>query len=183
MGSVIWHEQQVTVTNFNLILWIKPVLENLLLGMDMPLFKTRHSKKFNPLHGSLNRNLSPYAQSYDEYSVKCEKLAKLVGTDSFLWCIPKEIQFEHYEHCKPVEWEISVDDNRRILGFVDDCLWFQYLNEGGLLPINIFSCRQPPSSAYSVLVKFPLLKVEIIRKTVFRVITPTKVDIISEEHF
>lgn len=149
----------------------------------MPLLKTRHSVEFNPLCGPLNRSRSPYAESYDEYPVKCENLAKLVGTNSFLWCIPKEIQFEYYEQAKPVEWEINVNNSRRILGFVNDCIWLQYLNKGGLLPINVFSSSQPPSSDYSVLVKFPLLKEERIRKTVFKVIEPTKAHIISQESF
>ena len=161
----------------------KPGAENLLLGVDMLLLKTRHSKEFDPLCGPLNRSLSPYAESYDEYPVKCENLAKLVGTNAFLWCIPKEMPFEYYEQAKPVEWEINVIDNERRLGFINDCIWHQYLKKGGLLPINVFSSSQPPSSDYSVLVKFPILKEELICKKVFKVIEPTKAEVISKESF
>lgn len=148
----------------------------------MPLLKTRQSEDFDPLRGPLDRSRSPYAESFDDYPAKCADIAALVGTDSFLWCYPEKRPFQFYEGVKPVEWVINVSDNR-VLGFVDDERWFQYVKEGDYLPRSVFSASRPPVDEYSVLVNFPLRKEELVRKTVFEFISPTEAKIVSEEDF
>ena len=148
----------------------------------MPFLKTRHSADFDPSRGPLDRSRSPYAESFNDYPDKCTVLASLVGTDSFLWCYPMEYPFRFYECAKPVEWMINVSDNR-VLGFVDDERWFQYVKDGDYLPRSVFSASGPPAKECSILVSFPLSKEELVRKTVFQFISPTKAKIVSKEDF
>lgn len=147
----------------------------------MPFLKTRHSADFDPLCGPLDRSRSPYAESFDDYPDKCAVLASLVGTDPFLWCYPMKYRIRYYEGVKPVEWMIKVSGNR-VLGFVDDERWLQYLKDGDYLPRSVFSAFRPPAKECSILVTFPLRKEELVRKIVFQIISPTEAKIVSEEY-
>lgn len=148
----------------------------------MHLLLTRHSLKFNPLGCELDSAQSPYADCYHDYPKKRHELARLVGTDMFLWCIPASCKFDFFEHVKLVEWKIRVSDER-ILGFVNDSRWFQYLEGKDDLPRSAFSASNPPTEKYSILVKFPLRRDELVSKTVFRFKSPTDAEILSEENF
>jgi len=148
----------------------------------MHLLLTRHSLKFDPLDCELDPKQSPYADCYPDYAKKRSKLARLVGTESFLWCISANQKFHVYGSDKPVEWEIKVDDNR-VLGFVNDNIWFRYLEGNDSLPRTVFCASKPPAEEYSVLVKFPLKQEELVCKRVFRFVNPDKAEIISEEKF
>lgn len=148
----------------------------------MPFLKTRHSVDFDPSCDPLDRSRSPYTESFNDYSDKCAVLASLVGADSFLWCYPVEHSFRSYESVKPVEWIINVSD-KRVLGFVDDERWCQYLEDGNYLPQSVFSTSGSPAKECSILVSFPLNKEELISKTVFQFISSTKAKIVSKEDF
>jgi len=96
--------------------------------------------------------------------------------------LPAAREFPRYEFVKPVEWKIEVHDNR-ILGFVDDKRWDEYLKGTGSLARGVFSHSCPPAHEheYSVLVKFPLRKEELRCKTVFRIATPDQATILSQK--
>ena len=153
---------------------MKPVL--------MYSVRTRHSLEFDPLTGSLNPALSPYVGTYDDYPMKRRELAQLVGTESFLWCIPATRKFSCYEPDKPVEWEIKVHDNR-VIGFVHEERWSQYLEGTYRLLRTVFSASTPPAAEYSVLVQFPLREEELVHRTVFRYISAMKADVMCEQEF
>ena len=148
----------------------------------MHLLLTRHSFDFDPVTCELDPAQSPYAECYDEYTKKRHELARLVGTDMFLWCIPAKHKFDFFENVKLVEWKIRVSDNR-ILGFVNDSRWFQYLEGKDDLPRSAFSASNPPQEKYSVLVEFPLKREELVSKTVFRFKSSREAEILSEENF
>lgn len=140
---------------------------------------TRHSEIFNPLVTKLDRNKSPYTRAFIDYSKKCDDLAKLVGTSNFIWCVHENEPFEEYDPTIPVEWLLDVQDENRILGYVDDKLWVEYLMNGGYLPNTTFSKFKPMSGKHSVLVLYPLLKKELMKKTIFN----QDEEVISEQFF
>lgn len=148
----------------------------------MPQFKTRHSEDFDLLSDALDRRRSPYAESYSDYPTRCQHLASLVGSDTFIWCIPGRHKFRAYEHEKPVEWVINVSEER-ILGFVDEARWYQYLAGGDHLAGSVFSTSRPPSEEYSVLVAYPLRREELVRKIVFDIISIEEANVASVEDF
>ena len=59
------------------------------------------------------------------YVQRRSELAKLIGTEQFIWCVPVERGFGYYELDKPVEWTICVSPNR-ILGYVNVDRWSQF---------------------------------------------------------
>ena len=148
----------------------------------MHLLRTRHSLEFDPLTAELDPGLSPYADCYDDYPLKRKKLGCLIGTDSFLWCIPAQRKFRHYESAKPVEWEIKVS-NTRVLGYVDDQRWHDFLEGRSFSIDKVYFKRTPPSNEYSVLVYHPLYREEIQRMIIFRFIKSNEADIICERDF
>ena len=102
----------------------------------------------------------------------------------FLWCLPAARPFPRHEIAKPVEWVIKVRANR-ILGFVDDKKWDEYLKDKGPLDREVFAAVPPPAHEheYSVLVTFPLQKEELVCKTVFEFVTPDEAKIRGKEKF
>jgi hypothetical protein len=153
------------------------------VGQDnMILLRTRHSLHFNPLSSKIEPDKSPYASMYTDYKSKRMEIGKLIGTNDFIWCIPLARSFKHYEKIKPVEWEIQVSNNR-ILGYVNDEEWVNYLEERSTSVSKIYYHSPPPASNYSVLVSYPLIQNEIVKTTIFRIITSDKVEIICERIF
>lgn len=152
------------------------------VGSSMISLRTRHCLLFDPTSSELDPNLSPYADSYTDYNSKRIELGRLIGTNDFIWCIPATRTFKFHEIIKPVEWEIRVSDNR-ILGYVDEQRWFDYL-EGRISSLSgVYFRSSVPNSDYSVLVIYPLTQNEIVKMTIFRFITPEKAEILCERTF
>ena len=148
----------------------------------MTLLRTRHSLEFNPLSSPLDPDLSPYAESYEDYKTKRQDLGRLVGTNDFIWCIPASRDFRHYEIIKPAEWVIQVRDSR-ILGYICDQNWFDYL-EGRRSDLEgVYFQDNPPEYEYSVLVDYPLQQDEIKAMRIFRFIDPDHADFYCERQF
>lgn len=155
-----------------------------MFGKVMDLLRTRHSLGFDPVTDKLDPAGSPYADWIRDYPQKRRKLACLVGTELFLWCLPAAREFPRFEEIKPVEWVIKVHANR-ILGFVDDERWKEYLEGTRSLHRGVFSTVGPPAHEheYSVLVKLPLRQEELVSKAVFKIASPDKAEILSREKF
>ena len=144
---------------------------------------TRHSLEFDLLAGELITDYSPYAESYpNDYVSKRAELGKLVGTNSFIWCIPVDRHFQYYEMCKPVEWTVQVSESR-ICGYVHDQNWFEYLEGRQSSITHVYYPDTPPSAGYSVLVRYPLKEGELLQMKIFRFRTSDKADILCVKHF
>ena len=83
---------------------------------------------------------------------------------------------------KPVEWEIGVHRDR-ILGYVNDDRWDQFLKDGEYLPSGVFSACHPQTPNSSVLVAFPLRQEELVRKIVYDIENPHDAKVVSVEEF
>lgn len=148
----------------------------------MILLRTRHCLEFNPTSSPLDPDLCPYADSYDDYTIKRKALGQLVGTDDFIWCIPKERQFAKYEMIKPVEWIIQVNEDR-VRGYVHDQNWFDYLEGRKASHEEVYFTDYPPEAEYSVLVDYPLREDDIIEMKIFQIIDPNHAGILCQRHF
>ena len=146
----------------------------------MPRFLTRHSEGFLLTEGGVDPTLSPYAEGFPDYPNKVAALRRVVNVEQFLWAIEATRCFPHYEMSKPVEWEVSVSEER-VIGYIDDELWFAFV-EGRLpeLP-SCFSKLPPACERFSVLLPFPLNPSEVLVKRVYCVKTPDKAFVVSEE--
>lgn len=143
---------------------------------------TRHSADFDPLGEQLYPGLSPYTESFHDYVQKRYELAQLVGTDQFIWCVDERCPLRHYESVKPIEWHIKVDV-ARILGFVSDHQWDAFLKGHADHADGVLSRVYPPGNGYSVLVRFPIRRDELVKRIRYHVHSPDKADIVEEEFF
>jgi hypothetical protein len=146
------------------------------------LLRTRHGLLFDPVSNELDPSLFPYAEMYVDYNSRRMELGRLIGTNDFIWCIPATSTFKFYEVIKPVEWEIQVS-NSRILGYVNDQEWFNYLDGRNSSLSGVYSRSSLSISDHSVLVSYPLTQNEIVKMTIFRFIKPNKAEILCERMF
>jgi hypothetical protein len=105
---------------------------------------------------------SEYAKTHPHYVERVGRLARLVGTDQFVWCIDESSEFAFARPEPKYEWLIEIERGR-ILGYVQDDPWSQYIDGADLQIEEIFSTSRPSETGVSYLVKFPLLDAELIR--------------------
>lgn len=144
---------------------------------------TRHSADFDLRHDRLDPSRCPYEESCPGYVHRRSQLAKLIGTEQFIWCVPAERGFEYYESDKPVEWTICVSPDR-IVGYVNVDRWSQFF-QGNIASLNgIYSdLDRGAEERWDILVKYPLHDCEVLGRVRYRIITPDGAEIIDEESF
>lgn len=146
-------------------------------------FLTRHSEDFDLRHDPLDPSRCPYERSHPGYVQRRSKLAKLVGTEQFIWCVPVERGFEYYELDKPVEWTICVRPDR-ILGYMNVDRWSQFFQSNVTSLRGIYSdLDRGAEEGWDILVKYPLHDCVILKRVRYRVITPQRAEIIDVESF
>ena len=86
--------------------------------------------------------------------------------------------FRYYEQIKPIEWEVGVS-TERLLGFVDEIRWMNFLQKSSSLSGVYFRTR-PPEGRLSVLLPFPLHPEECLKRRVFQWLSPESAELIEE---
>lgn len=144
-------------------------------------YKTRHGPAFCLRSCRwIDPRRSCYARLYPGYPEMVEVLGKRVGTDQFLWAVEEEREMP-YSPTKPVEWVVSVLRDR-VLGYVNDDLWNEYLRgEQVLLDQRCFERQRPVTGDFSVLLSFPLRDNEIVCRRVNEFVNPHTPKVIREE--
>jgi hypothetical protein len=133
----------------------------------MPDFLTRHSEGFSLTNGRIECGLSPYVESFPNYAQKSASLAGIVGTSQFLWAVEASKGFKHVESDKPVEWLVRVPDDG-IIGYIDNAKWMEVLAERSADVNCCFSKSRPASGSFSVLLRYPLRREEVISQRLLR---------------
>ena len=141
--------------------------------------RTRHSFEFNLVSDRLDSDVFPYADCYPDYVDKRTELGQLMGTNDFIWCIPASRIFRHYEMIKPVEWIVQICDER-ILGYVHDQHWFDFLQGTRLSLKGVYTKKNPPQDEFSVLVQYPLHIDEVKQINIFRITDPDHADVVED---
>ena len=105
------------------------------------LLLTRHSEDFDLRRDPLDLSRCSYEEFHPGYTARRSRLAEMVGTSEFLWCVPAERGFPYYEMIKLVEWTLRVTTDR-ILGYVHMDRWWKFF-EGEDIPLGeIYYCRR-----------------------------------------
>jgi hypothetical protein len=152
------------------------------MSISMADYLTRHSLGFSITNGVVDPSLCPHADySFHNYVEGRAALASWVGTNQFLWGVDKTKGFRFYEQIKPVEWEVRIPDER-LVGFVDDIRWMHFLEKRSTLS-GVFFKTRPHAGRLSVLLPFPVLPEECLRRRVFKWLSTTRADVIEEEIF
>lgn len=114
--------------------------------------------------GLIDHTFSQYAKSHPLYVARIGELARLVGTDQFVWCVDEAGAREYvYSESQPFyEWEIEVERSR-ILGYIQDGPWYEYVKGAELNLGEIFSKSEPLAKRFSYLVESPLSETELPR--------------------
>ena len=146
----------------------------------MPRFLTRHAENFVLTNGQIDAARSPYAEQYPNYPQRAAALARVIGTDQFLWAVEAKRGFCFYEEIKPVEWEVIMSEER-VLGYVDDEKWFAFVKGQYSTTPSCFSRNRLVGTSTSVLLPFPLRREELICRRVFKVNNPHCAIVVREE--
>ena len=140
-------------------------------------FLSRHEDGFSLTEGFID----PAKLAYEKYGQSGYRqrraaLASIVGTDQFLWAYEKSRAFKGYEMIKPVEWELKIEP-ARILGYIDDDKWIKFYLGESLTANGCFMRMRPLSIEVSVLLPFPILRNELVSRTIFQIGSPHKASI------
>ena len=111
--------------------------------------------------GPIDVTRSQYAKTHPRYLEQIGNLARLVGTDQFLWCFDETGQMVYLESQPLFEWLIAVKAGR-ILGYVHTADWSEFIQGADPRIDAMFSKSRPAASDLTYLVEFPLSGTELI---------------------
>ena len=121
---------------------------------------TQQGHGFDLTSGRIDLSRSQYATMVG-YADKIGELARLVGTDQFIWCIDETDEFA-FARPEPMYEHLIAVERDRILGYVRNDAWSAYIHGGERA--DVFSKTRPAGVSVSSLVGFPLSRAELIDK-------------------
>ena len=124
-----------------------------------------------------------YEEFHPGYTARRERLAEVVTTSEFLWCVPAERGLPYYEQDKLVEWTLRMTTDR-ILGFVHVERWSEFFDGKDIPLADIYYSPDPPADGEAdVLVSYPFRDGEVIRRVQYRFIDPKHADVVADDIF